>query len=213
MRQFLDPERAFPIGALPDYEPRPSDSVAGIAPARRAAPRWKCSTTSLLEDDGHELVMRPLLNYTDFSLDAVREMLLHPTTRVGPRRRRRALRHHVRREHAHVHAHALGARPRARPAAARVVVNKMTAETASLYGLGDRGALAPGMLGDVNVIDFDHAAARPRPVMVHDLPGDARRFVQGSRGYVATVKSRRRSSCATATTRARAPVSLLRGAR
>jgi N-acyl-D-aspartate/D-glutamate deacylase len=24
--------------------------------------------------------------------------------------------------------------------------------------------------------------------MVHDLPGDARRFVQGSHGYVATVK-------------------------
>ncbi len=24
--------------------------------------------------------------------------------------------------------------------------------------------------------------------MVHDLPGDARRFVQGSTGYVATIK-------------------------
>ena len=34
-----------------------------------------------------------------------------PDERVGPRRRRRALRHDVRREHADVHAHALGARP------------------------------------------------------------------------------------------------------
>ena len=31
----------------------------------------------------------------------------------------------------------------------------MTARTAALYGLGDRGTLVPGMLGDVNVIDFD----------------------------------------------------------
>src|SRR2546430_17216603 len=31
MRQFLDPERAFPFGALPDYEPARDRSVAGIA--------------------------------------------------------------------------------------------------------------------------------------------------------------------------------------
>ena len=67
------------------------------------------------------------------------------------------------------------------------VVNKMTAQTAALYGLGDRGALTPGMLGDVNVIDYD-ALQLPLPELVHDLPADARRFVQGSSGYVATVK-------------------------
>ena len=67
------------------------------------------------------------------------------------------------------------------------VVRKMTAETASLYGLGDRGVLAPGMLGDVNIIDYD-GLRLPRPEMVHDLPAGARRFVQGSDGYVATVK-------------------------
>ena len=63
----------------------------------------------------------------------------------------------------------------------------MTAETASLYGLGDRGALAPGMLGDFNVIDLDGLTLHA-PEMVHDLPGDGRRFVQGADGYVATVK-------------------------
>jgi N-acyl-D-aspartate/D-glutamate deacylase len=67
------------------------------------------------------------------------------------------------------------------------VVNKMTAQTAQLYGLGDRGALTPGMLGDLNVIDYD-ALHLPLPELVHDLPADARRFVQRSRGYVATVK-------------------------
>ena len=46
----------------------------------------------------------------------------------------------------------------------------------------------PGMLGDVNVIDFDARCSSHAPEMVHDLPGDARRFVQGCEGYVATVK-------------------------
>ncbi len=36
------------------------------------------------------------------------------------------------------------------------------------------------MLGDVNVIDYD-ALHLPLPELVHDLPADARRFVQGSR--------------------------------
>jgi N-acyl-D-aspartate/D-glutamate deacylase len=68
------------------------------------------------------------------------------------------------------------------------VVRKMTSETASMYGLGDRGVLAPGMIGDANVIDYDHVRLE-RPVMVHDLPGNARRFVQRARGYAATIKS------------------------
>ena len=33
MSQFLDPERAFPMGAVPDYEPARADSVAGRARA------------------------------------------------------------------------------------------------------------------------------------------------------------------------------------
>ena len=87
----------------------------------------------------------------------------------------------------------------------------MTADTASMYGLGDRGVLAPGMLGDVNVIDFDHLQLE-RPVMVHDLPGDARRFVQRSRGYLTTVKSGRVVLC-DGDDQGERPGVLLRGAR
>jgi N-acyl-D-aspartate/D-glutamate deacylase len=91
------------------------------------------------------------------------------------------------------------------------VVRKMTSETASMYGLGDRGTLEPGKIGDVNVIDFDHVQVE-RPVMVHDLPGDARRFVQRARGYVTTVKSGETILCDGDDQGAR-PGRLLRGAR
>jgi N-acyl-D-aspartate/D-glutamate deacylase len=43
------------------------------------------------------------------------------------------------------------------------------------------------MLGDVNLVDFDNVALHP-PELVHDLPGGARRFIQRSEGWVATVK-------------------------
>jgi N-acyl-D-aspartate/D-glutamate deacylase len=64
----------------------------------------------------------------------------------------------------------------------------MTSDTARLYGLGDRGVLAPGYKADVNVIDFDRLNLR-LPELVFDLPGGARRLVQRADGYVATVVS------------------------
>jgi N-acyl-D-aspartate/D-glutamate deacylase len=186
MRQFLDPERAFPMGATPNYEPARDDSVAAIA-QRQNRPVMDVYYDALMEDDGAALIMRPLLNYTDFSLDAVRTMLEHPTSAWG-----------LGDGGAHcgttcdastptfMLAHWSRDRSRDR-LPLEWVVRKMTAETASLYGLGDRGRLVPGLLGDVNVVDYEHLAL-PRPQMVHDLPGDARRFVQGSTGYVATIK-------------------------
>jgi N-acyl-D-aspartate/D-glutamate deacylase len=67
-------------------------------------------------------------------------------------------------------------------------VHKLTQATATLYGLGDRGVLAPGRVGDVNLIDLERLQLR-RPEMVSDLPGGARRLLQRADGYVATVKS------------------------
>ena len=48
----------------------------------------------------------------------------------------------------------------------------MTQATATLFGLGDRGVLAPGMVADVNVIDLA-ACSCTAPSMVADLPGGA----------------------------------------
>jgi N-acyl-D-aspartate/D-glutamate deacylase len=186
MRQFLDPERAFPFGDAPDYEPAREKSVGGLARAQGRAP-MEVFYDVLLEDDGRKFVMRPLLNYTGFSLDPVREMLASPDTAWGlgdggahcgttcDASTPTFMLTHWTRDRSHDRL------------PLEFVVNKMTAQTAKLYGLGDRGALTPGLLGDVNVIDYD-ALHLPLPELVHDLPADARRFVQGSQGYVATVK-------------------------
>ena len=72
--------------------------------------------------------------------------------------------------------------------ALEAAVRALTHDPAALYGLDDRGVLRPGAKADVNVIDFDRLGLRP-PEMAYDLPGGARRVVQRTTGYVATVLS------------------------
>ena len=67
-------------------------------------------------------------------------------------------------------------------------VARMTRDTARVYGLLDRGVIAPGYKADFNVIDFDNLALL-RPEMAFDLPGGARRLLQRARGYDATIVS------------------------
>ena len=56
----------------------------------------------------------PFLNYADGNLDATREMLSDPTFGAGPVRRRRPLRHHLRRQLPDLSADALDPRPHPR---------------------------------------------------------------------------------------------------
>jgi N-acyl-D-aspartate/D-glutamate deacylase len=69
-----------------------------------------------------------------------------------------------------------------------VAVRALTLDPAALYGLHDRGVLRPGAKADVNVVDYDRLAMRP-PEMAYDLPGGARRVVQRTTGYDATILS------------------------
>ncbi len=207
---FMHPDRIFVLGDPPVYEPGPERSATAMAAARGTDP-WSLLLELLLGDGGRELLNAPVLNYTDGNLDAVGEMLRHPTSAFGlgdggahagqtcDASTTTFLLSHWARDRA-------GDRLTVEDA-----VHKMTAATASLYGLGDRGVLAPGYVGDANVIDHERLQLR-RPELVHDLPGGAGRLVQQADGYAATVKSGQVTFAGGEDTGAR-PGRLLRGAR
>ncbi len=183
---FMHPDRIFLLGDPPDYEPGQSSSVSAVARAAGVDP-WTKLLDLMLADEGRELLNSPVANYSHGNLDAVREMLLHPTSAFGlgdggahagqtcDASSTTFLLTHWARDRAE------GRLP------VELAVHKTTQATATLYGLGDRGVLAPGYVGDALVIDFDRLALR-RPTKVADLPGGATRLVQHADGYVHTVK-------------------------
>ncbi len=184
---FMNPERVYLLGDPPDYEPGPERSVAAVA-HQRGADRWETFVDLLLADDGRELLNSPILNYSDGNLDACGEMLRHPTSAFGLGD---GGAHAGQTCDASTTTYLLSYWARDRDHGRLSVedaVHKMTGATASMYGLGDRGVLAPGKVGDVNVIDFERLALR-RPEKVADLPGGATRLVQQAEGYVHTIKS------------------------
>jgi N-acyl-D-amino-acid deacylase len=67
-----------------------------------------------------------------------------------------------------------------------LAVQKLTREGAELFGLRDRGTLAPGAFADVNVIDLERLSLAI-PAMVDDLPLGANRYIQRATGYDYTI--------------------------
>ena len=67
-------------------------------------------------------------------------------------------------------------------------VRMQTYDTASAYGLNDRGLLKKGLKADINIIDYEQLNI-DAPRMVYDLPAGGRRLIQKARGYSATIVS------------------------
>jgi len=66
------------------------------------------------------------------------------------------------------------------------MVSALARETAELFGLNDRGVIAPGYRASMNVIDYDNLEVHA-PEIVYDLPGGGKRIHQRATGYVAMV--------------------------
>jgi N-acyl-D-aspartate/D-glutamate deacylase len=180
--------KIFPLGDPPDYEPPPEASIAAIA-RREGRDPFEVLYEKMLELDGRQLLMLAILSYSDGDLEALREMLEHPDSAFG-----------LGDGGAHCGAicdasmttflltHWARDRRRGPRLPLEWAVRKMTRDTAELYGLRDRGVLAPGRKADLNVIDWGRLElALPR--LAFDLPAGARRLVQRARGYEATVAS------------------------
>ena len=172
-------------GADIDYEPTADTAVAAVA-AQRGIPPMQLVLDQLTSADGNGMLYAPFFNYSYGDLSMTYEATLHPRTRLG-----------LSDAGAHCGAICDGGTPtfmlthwaRDRQRGPRIplehIVHRQTLQTAQLYGLGDRGLVAPGRRADLNVIDFD-ALSFGLPRMAFDLPAGGRRLVQRAHGYAAT---------------------------
>ncbi len=179
--------KMFPLGEPPEYEPRPEDSIEARALAAGVAP-VEMAYDLLLERDGRELMLFPLANFTDGDLEVIREMNLSEYTLPG-----------LSDGGAHcgvicdasfptyMLTHWVRDRQRGERLSLEYVVRRQCRDTARQVGLHDRGTIEPGMLADLNVIDFEGLTLHA-PEMAFDLPAGGRRLVQRADGYVATIK-------------------------
>jgi N-acyl-D-aspartate/D-glutamate deacylase len=178
----------FPLGDIPNYEPDREESVAGLAKAAGVTP-LEMMYDLLLRDGGAELFYQPLSGFFENTFSYFRRNMQHPNVLFG-----------VSDGGAHCGVIADAGMPsfilihwaRDRTKGPRLplefLVRKLSSDTARAYGLHDRGELRPGMLADINVIDFD-ALRIFRPEAIHDLPAGGKRLVQRVEGYRYTIKS------------------------
>ncbi|MDT5216767.1 MAG: N-acyl-D-amino-acid deacylase [Mycobacterium sp.] len=176
----------YAIGNPPDYEPTKDRTVAAIARERGEDPLATLYDL-MLEHDAGAMLMMPFFNYAEGNHDAIYDMISHPAAVSGlsdggahcglicdASMPTYLLTHWARDRH------------RGPRFSLEYMVRKQTRDTATLFGLSDRGVIDIGKRADVNVIDMD-ALNLGVPQMVYDLPAGGRRLVQGARGYDATV--------------------------
>ncbi|MEZ7979316.1 MAG: amidohydrolase family protein [Myxococcota bacterium] len=181
-------KKIFPLGDPPDYEPAPEQSIWAIA-QREGKKADEVLYDYMLQDEGKELLLLTFFNYSDGNLDPFHELLnddravvslgdggAHCGVICDASLQTFMLTHWAR------------DRKRGPTVSVEHAVHSMTQDTARVYGLLDRGVIAPGYKADFNVIDFENLSLR-RPEMAYDLPAGARRLLQKSRGYDATIVS------------------------
>jgi N-acyl-D-aspartate/D-glutamate deacylase len=178
----------FILGTPPNYEPKEEDSIAAIA-SRKNMSELEVMYDEMLQNQGSNLIYAAFTPYEKYKLDFVEQAYrlkssvaggsdggAHcglicdasmPTTNIS----------HWGRD-----------REAGRKFPLEMLIKKQTKDTAETFGLFDRGEIKPGMLADINIIDFDKLNVS-HPTMIYDLPLGGRRLVQDATGYIATIKN------------------------
>ena len=179
-------DKLYLMGEEPNYEQTPDHSVAAIA-AREGRDPAEVALDHLLSQDGRATLYMAFANYVSNNLDVVYEMLGHPAVAVG-----------IGDGGAHLGTICDGSFPttalihwtRDRTRGPKLpladIIRKQTSYAAGLFGLNDRGVIAPGYRADLNVIDYDHLRLKA-PQVAYDLPMGGRRLIQRAKGYTATI--------------------------
>jgi N-acyl-D-aspartate/D-glutamate deacylase len=170
-----------------NYEPTQNETIAARAKAAGVTPE-AYAYDLLMQDDGRGLIYFPILNYSDGNLNFLEALQTaddtvnslsdggaHCGTICDAASPTFMLQHWVR------------DRDGPRISLERAV-KRQCRDTARLYGLEDRGVIAPGYLADINVIDLDKLKLG-KPYLAFDLPAGGRRLLQKAEGYVCTIKS------------------------
>ncbi|QSB43765.1 D-aminoacylase [Tsuneonella flava] len=175
-----------------DYEPPAESSIQARAEKAGVGPQ-EYAYDLLCRDDGKGFIYLPILNYQDGNLDFLEALQAsddtvnslsdggaHCGTICDAASPTFMLQHWVRdRKRA--------ATRNSGKVSLEHAIKRQCRDTAQLYGLEDRGLIAPGYLADLNIIDFDRLKLG-KPWLAFDLPAGGKRLLQKADGYVATIK-------------------------
>ena len=178
-------ENVFELDSTSTYEPQAQDSFGARAATSNLPPASLLYDHLVSGEDARAIVF--FTNYSDFNLDAVREMQLSPSTVTG-----------LSDAGAHVslifdavnptYQLTFWTRDRERGETLPLshVIHRATRRNAELFGFADRGLIAPGMRADINVIDYENLKLGEL-TLTQDLPAGGSRLLQGAQGYAMTM--------------------------
>lgn len=171
-----------------DYEPPQEATVQARAEAAGIDPQ-EYAYDMLCRDDAKGFIYFPILNYADGNLEFLHPLQhsddtvnslsdggAHCGTICDAASPTFMLQHWVR------------DRKRGDRISLENAIKRQCWDTAKLYGLEDRGIIAPGYLADLNIIDMDQLKLG-KPWLAFDLPAGGKRLLQKADGYVATIKN------------------------
>jgi len=165
---------------LARYDCRPEDALLAVAATRGVSP-VEAFVDLALETEGRLLLSWPLLNQ---SVDAIGAMLAEPEVLMGLAD---AGAHVGQTMDASAPTYLLTYWVRERGAlSVEDAVRRLSFDTATTFGIRDRGVVREGAYADLNIIDWD-SLALPVPEFAHDFPHGAGRFLQRALGYDVTI--------------------------